>query len=152
MRQVHSFCRKDETIHKSSLGCVVLLMFLLIVVGIGIMGINSLLVTPTTVSSTNLSNQTIEQVGSREKILKRELSYLLQDVDEVVWFTPIDNNVYIGFSRVPDDLYWILRGAARRGNVAIDFGCHVWAVPADASPGDVSRHYGEATARNGKVI
>ena len=86
------------------------------------------------------------------QVLNKELSYL-SEVPEIVWYEVERNNVYIGFSPLPEDWEMIIKGAALRGNQAINFGCHVWAVDANKKgwrPGD-SPFYGEITARHGKL-
>ena len=42
-----------------------------------------------------------------------------------------NNNLYVYFSDLPTDYKSIMRSWALQGNFAIDFGVHVWAVPAD---------------------
>lgn len=86
------------------------------------------------------------------QVLNKELSYL-SEVPEIVWYEIERNNVYIGFSPLPEDWEMIIKGAALTGNHAINFGCHVWAVDANKKgwrPGD-SPFYGEVTARYGKL-
>ena len=89
---------------------------------------------------------------SHTQALNKELSYL-SEIPEVSWYEVERNNVYIGFSPLPDDWGIIIKGAALRGNKVINFGCHVWAVDANKMgwrPGD-SPFYGEVTARHGKL-
>ena len=86
----------------------------------------------------------------REGILKETLGNVVSEED-VAWIHFEDNNVYVGFTEVPLDLNSLLRAWALQGNRAIDFGVHVWAVPADAPRGSVERTYAEATARYGKI-
>ncbi len=84
--------------------------------------------------------------------LRQELAYL-SEIKEVQWYECEDNNVYVGFEPIPNDWQMIVKGAALRGNEAIDFGCHVWAVPANKygwRPGD-SSFLGEVTARHGRI-
>ena len=71
----------------------------------------------------------------------------------MTWFEVYDNNVVIGFRERSADLELIVKGSALRGNKAIDFGCHVWAVPdhlRSYRPGDPG-YWMEATARYGRV-
>ncbi len=100
--------------------------------------------------SNNIREAGESQQANREKVLAKTLSYLSK-LEDVAWVTVEDNNVYVGLTRKAPDLELVLRAAALKGNRAINFGCHVWAVPEDAAPGDVSRFYGEATARYGRV-
>ncbi len=88
----------------------------------------------------------------RESALKQELAYL-DDVEEIVSWRVDDNNVYIHFAPVPDDWRGIIRGAALRGNRAIDFGCHVWAIDhrVRQARGGNAGYLDEVTARYGKV-
>ena len=90
------------------------------------------------------------QEASREAILEETLSYL-STLEDVAWVHFDGNNVYVGFTRRPDDLDMVLRAAALKGNRAIDFGVHVWGIPADEPRGSVDRVYGEASARYGKI-
>jgi hypothetical protein len=102
-------------------------------------------------SSTKLAESTNKQ-RSREIILRQELSYL-NDIEEVAWYEVDDNDVIVGFEPLPEDWELVIRGAALRGNRAIDFGCHVWAVKAKDRgwrPG-TGPYYGEVTARQGKI-
>lgn len=91
-----------------------------------------------------------------EKILRRRLAYLME-IPEVKWVEFDDNTVYIGFDPYPANGSTIIRAAAFHGNKAINFGCHVWAVPADqiGNPpwyGTMSgKWYDEVTARYGQV-
>lgn len=97
-------------------------------------------------------NQSKISRSSYAEILRNELSYLI-DIEEVSWYEVNNNNVYIGFSPVPNDWNLIIRGAAFRGNKAIDFGVHVWALEGSQRgwrPGDGS-YLGEVTARYGRV-
>ena len=90
--------------------------------------------------------------SSREDKIKNELLYL-NDVQEVAWYEVDDNDVYIGFSPVPNDWNLIIRGAALRANKAIDFGVHVWALKGSQRgwrPGK-GTYLGEVTARYGRV-
>ena len=89
---------------------------------------------------------------TQSQVLHEELSYLT-DIPEVAWIEIERNNVYVGFKSLPKDWEMIIKGAALRGNEAIDFGCHVWAVDADKKgwrPGD-SPFYGEFSARYGRL-
>jgi hypothetical protein len=89
---------------------------------------------------------------TRTQELNKAMSYL-SEIPEIVWYQVERNNVYIGFSPLPEDWEMIIKGAALRGNQAINFGCHVWAVDANKKgwrPGD-SPFYGEVTARYGKL-
>jgi len=89
---------------------------------------------------------------TRSQVLHKELSYLT-DISEVAWIEIERNDVYVGFNTLPNDWEMIIKGAAVRGNHAINFGCHVWAVSADKKgwrPGD-SSCYGEFTARYGRI-
>lgn len=92
---------------------------------------------------------------SREAVIRAELRYLdAQLTPEIAWMDIDDNNVYIGFSKRLDDMSMVIRGAALRCNKAINFGCHVWAVPADGArpwrPGS-GPYYEEVTARHGMI-
>lgn len=91
-----------------------------------------------------------QQISPQETILRKTLSYL-STLEDVEWVHFENNNVYIGFTRPPPDLEIVLGMAAVKGNRAINFGVHVWGVPASATPGSVDRIYGEKTARYGKV-
>lgn len=89
---------------------------------------------------------------TQSQVLREELSYL-SDIPEVAWIEIERNNVYVGFYSLPDDWEMIIKGAALRGNKAINFGCHVWTVDANKKgwrPGD-SPFYGEFSARYGKL-
>ncbi|MBN2182495.1 MAG: hypothetical protein JW715_11335 [Sedimentisphaerales bacterium] len=82
--------------------------------------------------------------ASRTQALREELSYL-SDIPEVAWFEIESNNVYVGFSSLPNDWEKIIKNAAQKGKAAINFGCHVYAISADKKgwrPGD-SPFYGE---------
>lgn len=98
----------------------------------------------------------------REEMIRNELRYLTQDipgvvsgrVNEIAWIDVSSNNVYIGFSSRPNDMSLIIRGAALRCNRAINFSCHVWAIPATSSRpwrGGDGPFYEEVTARNGAI-
>jgi len=87
-----------------------------------------------------------------EATLKSEMRYL-NDIEEIAWWEVDGNNVYVGFREVPSHWQWIIRGAALRGNRAINFGCHVWAVKGGAPgwrPGDPG-YLGQVTARYGRI-
>jgi len=84
-------------------------------------------------------------------MLPKRLAYL-NEIPDVAWVEFEQNNVYIGFRRVPSDLRNIVNGAAFAGNKEID-GVHVWAVPEDQrgfKPGS-GPYICSATARYGKV-
>jgi len=90
----------------------------------------------------------------KEENLRTALNYL-NEINEVQWIEFDRNTVYIGFNPRPSDLSLILRGAALRGNDAIDFGVHVWAIDANRfnrgwRPGD-GPYFEEVTARYGKI-
>ena len=90
---------------------------------------------------------------SRGEVLAERLSYLTTEVPEIAWVEVDDNDVYIGFKQIPDDMDLIVRFAAVNGNTAINFGVHVWAVPATSRgwrPG-TGPYYQEVTARYGRV-
>ena len=90
--------------------------------------------------------------SEKESKLKESLLYL-SEIQEIAWYEIEGNDIYIGFSKLPDDWRMIIKGAAIKGNEAINFGCHVWAVDASKRgwrPGD-SSYYGEVTARYGKI-
>lgn len=82
------------------------------------------------------------------------LSYL-NEIPEVAWHKVDGNSAYIGFAKpLPEDWELIIKGAAVKANKATNFGFHTWAVPAENQtfrPG-VDPSYGEATARNGKIV
>jgi hypothetical protein len=89
-----------------------------------------------------------------ETVLANAMSYLA-GISEIEWYEVHNNNVYIGFNTFPSDWRTIINGAALRGNEAIDFGVHVWAINANRiskgwRPGDGS-YYEEVTARYGKI-
>ena len=89
-----------------------------------------------------------------ETTLRQALCYLInnEDLPEIKWVEFDDNTVYIGFNPYPNDGESILRGAALKGNKAINFGCHVWAIPAGQTDRtSVDRYYNEVTARYGKI-
>jgi hypothetical protein len=95
------------------------------------------------------------QKTTQETTIRNSLDYLnATNTPEIAWIEINNNNVYIGFSKRTPDVSMIIRGAALRCNKAINFGCHVWAVPADAKrpwkPGS-GPYYDEATARGGKI-
>ena len=115
-------------------------------------------------SSSNSTQSVREQAIelSREQVIASTLSYLNGSepydatkklIPELQWIDIKSNNVYLGFSVPPSDVDWIVKGAALKCNLAIDFGCHVWAVDARDRPfvAGEGRYYQEATARNGKV-
>jgi len=92
---------------------------------------------------------------TQERKLRAELAYL-NEISEIAWWEVESNNVYIGFSRVPDDpgLVLICQGAALRGNRAIDFGVHVWGsvgAPRGARPDTPGVQWYETTARYGRI-
>jgi len=91
--------------------------------------------------------------NEREEKIKSALNYLDEAVKEIQWIEIEGNTVYIGFKALPEDYVLIIKGAALRGNKAIDFGVHVWAISAEHRgwrPGK-GPYYGEATARYGKI-
>jgi hypothetical protein len=95
------------------------------------------------------------QKTTQETTIQNSLSYLnATNTPEIAWIEINGNNVYIGFSKRTPDVSMIIKGAALKCNKAINFGCHVWAVPADAKrpwkPGS-GPFYDEATARGGKI-
>ena len=97
-----------------------------------------------------------ERKTSRQppKALFEAVKYL-SDIPEVKWVDLDDNNIYIGFNPVPDDMIAVCTAAALHGNKAINFGVHVWAINAARynkgwRPGDGSYIY-ETTARHGKI-
>ena len=91
-----------------------------------------------------------------EAVLQRSLAYLME-IPEINWVRFDNNNVYIGFSSYPTDGNLIIKFAAVHGNKAINFGCHVWAVPTNqvSNPpyyGTMSgKWHDEATARYGRI-
>lgn len=87
---------------------------------------------------------------SRNDVIRSELAYLAE-VEEIAWMHVDDNDVYLGFSSRPQDMDWIVRGAAIRANRAIHFGVHVYAMPASERPGFGCRYYFEHTARHGRI-
>lgn len=91
--------------------------------------------------------------GGYKPALEKRLSYL-SELPEVSWVEIENNNVYIGFNAIPDDLGTIVRAAAFHGNKAIDFGVHVWAVDTKYigwRPAGDNPYICTATARYGKV-
>ena len=84
--------------------------------------------------------------------LQNALLYL-NDLPGVAWVKYRANNVYIGFYTVPnsDDLSDILTVAAMRGNLAIEFACHVWGVAHDEKVPSPQNWYGTVTVRYGEV-
>ncbi len=92
--------------------------------------------------------------SSNYQALHKAMSYL-SEIPEVEWHEIQRNNVYIGFKQLPSDWRIIINGAALRGNEAMNFGCHIWAIDANKfnegwRPGD-GPFYGEMTARYGKL-
>ena len=119
---------------------VIVLIFIIGIIGDGNSNSSGLSQSSGSVSSSN-----------RQAVLKSELSYL-NDIIEITWWEVEDNNVYINFNPVPNDWNLIMRGAAFRGNKAIDFGTHVWALKGKKEgwrPGH-SPYLGVATARYGE--
>ena len=93
-----------------------------------------------------ISNTTTE----RENTLKQTLAYL-NEIPEVARIRFDRNTVIIGVDRVPYDIQSIAQAAAFHGNRAIDFGVHVWVVPASSTCGAFKNYYGMTTARHGKI-
>ncbi|HEY8503803.1 MAG TPA: hypothetical protein VIL46_04430, partial [Gemmataceae bacterium] len=91
--------------------------------------------------------------SSNEQKLRAVLGNIPLTVEEAEWVEFDDNIVYVGFRTRPADLDALLRAWAVQGNAAINFGCHVWAVPASNPRSDPLRggHYAEVTARYGRV-
>ena len=90
--------------------------------------------------------------GRDQAALNQKLSYLA-DINEISWVEIDENNVYVGFNKIPSDFSTIVRGAAVQGNRAYGFGVHAWAVNAKNTnwrPGS-GPYYCEATARHGKI-
>ncbi len=86
------------------------------------------------------------------RMLREKLSYL-DNITEIEWVEFEQNSVYIGWKRLPKNFIQINHQAALRGNAAIDFGAHVWSVPAESlrwRPGH-GTYYCETTARQGKI-
>jgi len=103
-------------------------------------------------SSSKKSSSTSSNGNSKESKIKKELTYL-NDITEIAWYEVDDNDVFIGFSPIPNDWKTILKGAALRANKKINFGVHVWALNSNQKgwrPGD-GRYIGEVTARYGKI-
>ena len=85
-----------------------------------------------------------------ERQLAEALAYL-NDVDDVTWMEVDRNNVYLGFSSIPEDLTLIVNAAARNGNAVLGSGVHAWAAQANrgwrpGQPGFLC----EATVRGGQ--
>jgi len=93
-----------------------------------------------------------EASSSQLNIIEQELQYL-NDIEEIAWYEVDGNDIYIGFNRRPNDISFILRGAALRANKVTNFGVHVWGVNANQKgwrPGD-GPYYEEVTARYGEI-
>ena len=73
------------------------------------------------------SSTSIVSKGPHLEKLAPALSYL-EEMEEVLWVRYDKNTVHVCFIHpLPHHYREICREAARRGNEAIDFGCHVWA-------------------------
>ncbi len=86
------------------------------------------------------------------RMLREKLAYL-NELPDIEWVEFEQNSVYIGWKRLPEDFIEINHQAALKGNAAIDFGAHVWSVPAKSTrwrPGH-GAYYCETTARKGKI-
>jgi hypothetical protein len=107
-------------------------------------------------SNSTSTSSSASPKSSREEIIRSDLSYLMDKkvAPEIEWMDVDGNNVYIGFKKAPRDLSIIIRAAALSCNKAINFGCHVWAVPSNSNrpwrPG-AGRYYEEVTARYGRI-
>ncbi len=94
---------------------------------------------------------------TQEQDLRAALAYLddASALPDVAWWAVHGNEVMIGFTEWPADGEMILKGAALRGNKAIDFGCHAYGVRATDTAarmdGRIDRIYGTATARYGRI-
>ena len=99
-------------------------------------------------SQQEISSQ--QEVSLRQVTLERNLSYL-KELPEIAWVRFDRNTVIIGIDRVPSDIQSIAQAAAFHGNRAIDFGVHVWVVPASSTCGAFKNYYGMTTARHGKI-
>lgn len=75
----------------------------------------------------------------------------MADLPEVAWVERDRNNVYIGLSEVPPDIKSLGNAWALQFNREWDFGAHLWFVPAEAEPGDVSRVYRQVSARHEEI-
>ena len=102
-------------VKKNSTLALVLLILVIVFVGLPFLG---------------HTRRSAERYGNRQVVLRKELSYL-SDIPEVAWIEIERNSVYVGFSSLPSDWEMIIKGAALRGNEALNFGCHVWAVHAN---------------------
>ena len=92
----------------------------------------------------------IKPVGGGMAALKERLSYL-KDLPEVSWVEFEPANVFIGFSKFPEDLKQIMNAAAVLGSKSFGFDIYVWACRADDPgwrPGSSPCHYSVMT-RNG---
>ena len=98
------------------------------------------------------SEETYSQKGisSRQVTLERTLAHL-KEIPEIAWVRFYRNTVFIGVDRVSSDIQSIAQAAAFHGNRAIDFGVHVWVVPASSTCGAFKNYYGMTTARHGKI-
>ena len=99
------------------------------------------------------SRAEIEANAIKKRKINEELKYL-KNIKEVSWYEVENDNVYIGFSPVPSNWLAIIKEAALRGNKAINFRFHAWAVDASKKgwrPGD-SSYYGDTTAKYGSIM
>ena len=135
-------------VRKTSTLAIVILVLLIVFVGIPLLGhISS--------SIKQKQNGTGKQESiNTETVLNNAMSYL-SGISEIEWYEISKNDIYIGFKTLPSDWQIIINGAALKGNKAIDFGVHVWAINANKfskgwRPGDGS-FYGEVTTRYGKI-
>lgn len=108
-----------------------------------------------TVSAFTASSETTEytQPSSNATKLMARLSYL-RELPEVTWIEVDDNNVFIGWHRIPADFRSVNIAAANLGNRTIDFGVHIWSLKSSQSgwrPGDPGGYICETTARHGQI-
>jgi predicted nucleic acid-binding Zn ribbon protein len=141
-------CGATSIKKKNTTFVLIILILVIVFVGLPILGY----IKRSTDQYVNRQVRTSSTSDIQTQTLHKELQYL-SDIPEIAWFEIEGNNVYVGFNTLPEDWEMIIKGAALRGNQAINFGCHVWAVDAQKKgwrPGD-SSFFGEFSARYGKI-
>ena len=106
--------------------------------------------------STSSPSPTTIQPKGREDLARESVSYLLNKnaYPTIAWVDVNSNTINIGFTKKSREISAIIREAALRCNKAIDFGCHVWAIPANSTRpwrGGDGEYYENVTARYGGI-
>ncbi len=74
---------------------------------------------------------------------------------EIEWVRIDANTIYLGVTHCDRDIEETARELALRGNEQLNFGCHVWVVPAGSpryGPDLISNSYFNVTARYGRIV